>query len=301
MKHLLKLADLTKQDIIKILNLGDQLKYDQKHGLPHASLSGKHLGMIFSKSSTRTRVSFEVGISQLGGKALFLSQQDIQLGRGESIEDTAKVLSRYLDGIMIRTYAQSDVEELAQYADIPIINGLTDSWHPCQILADLMTIREHLTTLEGRTVAFIGDGNNVCNSLIVGALLCDMHVQVATPVGYEPHAEALDYAAGRVLLTNDPREAVAGADVVFTDVWASMGQEKETEERRKAFAGYQVNAELMSLAANGAMVQHCLPAHKGEEISEEIFALHATEIYDEAENRLHVQKAVMVTLMGDEK
>lgn len=298
MKHLLKLADLTKQDIIKILNLGDQMKYNQKHGLPHAVLSGKHLAMIFSKSSTRTRVSFEVGIRQLGGSALFLSQQDIQLGRGESIEDTAKVLSRYVDGIMIRTYAQSDVEELAEHADIPIINGLTDYCHPCQILADLMTIREYLTSLEGKTVAFIGDGNNVCNSLIVGALTCEMQVKVATPKGYEPHPDVLAAAKGRVLLTNDPREAVSGADVVFTDVWASMGQESEADNRRKLFAGFQLNADLMKLSAEGALVQHCLPAHKGEEITEDVFAQHAQEIYDEAENRLHVQKAVMAILMG---
>lgn len=298
MKDLLKLADLTQADIIKILNLGDQMKYNQKNGLPHTVLSGKSLAMIFSKSSTRTRVSFEVGIGQLGGRALFLSQADIQLGRGESIEDTAEVLSRYVDGIMIRTYKQSDVEELAHFASVPVINGLTDYCHPCQVLADLMTLREYHTTLEGRTVAFIGDGNNVCNSLIVGATKCGMKVKVASPKGYEPHPDVVALGGDAVYLTNDPREAVEGADAVFTDVWASMGQESETEQRRKALAAFQLNAELMSLAAPGVIVQHCLPAHKGEEITEEVFKLHAKEIYDEAENRLHVQKAVMALLMN---
>ena len=298
MKHLLKLSDLTKQDIIKILDLGDKMKSDLKKGVPHAVLAGKHLAMIFSKSSTRTRVSFEVGFNQLGGSALFLSQTDIQLGRGESIEDTAKVLSRYVDGIMIRTFAQSDVEELAQYADVPVINGLTDYCHPCQVLGDLMTIREYKKKLEGLTVGWVGDGNNVCNSLIVGALKCDMHVRIATPKGYEPHPDVLAAAKDKIFLTNDPREAVKGADAVFTDVWASMGQEKEIEARKKAFAGYLLNDELMALANDGAIIQHCLPAHKGEEIVYELFAKHADEIYDEAENRLHVQKAIMAMLMG---
>ncbi len=298
MKDLLKLSDLSKQDITQILNLGDQMKYNQKNGLPHEVLKGKHLAMIFSKSSTRTRVSFEIGISQLGGKALFLSQQDIQLGRGETIEDTARVLSRYADGIMIRTYEQSDVEDLAKYADIPVINGLTDYCHPCQVLADLMTIREYLKTLEGRTVAFIGDGNNVCNSLIVGAVICGMKVNVATPKGYEPHEKVLAEYGDKITLTNDPLKAAVGADAVFTDVWASMGQEKEAEERRKAFAGFQVNAELMKLTNPDAIIQHCLPAHKGEEITTDVFEAHAKEIFDEAENRLHVQKAVMAMVMG---
>ena len=295
MKHLLKMEDLSKKDIIKILNLADQLKYSQKHHLPHESLKGKQLAMIFAKSSTRTRVSFEVGINQLGGNALFLSQSDLQLGRGESIEDTAKVLSRYVDGIMIRTFKQSDVEELAKHSDVPVINGLTDFSHPCQILADLMTIREHLTELEGKTVAWVGDGNNVCNSLIVGALTCGMKVRVATPKGYEPDATVI--ANYDFFLTNDPKEAVAGADVVFTDVWASMGQEKEAQERALIFEPFQVNESLMALAHPQAIVQHCLPAHKGEEISEGTFKKHATAIYDEAENRLHVQKAIMAILM----
>ena len=297
MKHLLKLSDLSKDEIIQILDLGDKMKSDLKRGAPHAVLSGKHLAMIFSKSSTRTRVSFEVGINQLGGRALLLSQHDIQLGRGESIEDTAKVLSRYVDGIMIRTFAQADVEGLAKHADIPVINGLTDYCHPCQILADLMTVREYKKKLDGLTCAWVGDGNNVCNSFIVGALKCGMNVKVATPKGHEPHPEALAFAEGKILLTNEPREAVESADVVFTDVWASMGQEGEAEERKEKFAGYQLNAELMSLANNGAIVQHCLPAHKGEEITEDVFNMHANEIFDEAENRLHVQKAVMALLM----
>jgi ornithine carbamoyltransferase len=298
MKDLLKLADLTKQELIKILDLGDKMKKDQKNGVPHEVLKGKHLCMIFSKSSTRTRVSFEIGISQLGGKGLFLSQQDIQLGRGESIEDTAQVLSRYADGIMIRTYKQSDVEELAKYASIPVINGLTDYCHPCQVLADLMTIREYLGVLEGKTVAWIGDGNNVCNSLIAGASICGMKVQIATPVGYEPHEDFMKKYGSNVLLTNDPKRAASGADVVFTDVWASMGQESEAEARKKLFAPFQVNADLMALTNQGALVQHCLPAHKGEEITQDVFAAHAKEIYDEAENRLHVQKAIMAVTMG---
>ena len=297
MEHLLSMEQLTKDEIMKIINLADQMKYEQKNDIAHEVLKGKLLAMIFAKSSTRTRVSFEVGMSQLGGSALFLSQNDIQLGRGESIEDTAKVLSRYVDGIMIRTFAQSDVEELANYSDIPIINGLTDLSHPCQILADLMTMREYLTVLEGKTVAWVGDGNNVCNSLMVGATTMTMKMNVATPVGYEPDATLLEKLGDNVMLTNDPKEAVIGADVVVTDVWTSMGQEKETAQRLEIFMPYQVNCKLMSLANDGAIVQHCLPAHKGEEITKEVFDIHANEIYDEAENRLHVQKAIMAMLM----
>lgn len=298
MKHLLKMADLSEQDIVEILNLADQMKYNKAHGISHRVLENKSLAMIFSKSSTRTRVSFEVGMGQLGGRALFLSQNDIQLGRGESIEDTAHVLSRYVDGIMIRTFKQSDVEELAQHATVPVINGLTDYAHPCQILADLMTIREYHSTLAGQTVAYLGDGNNMCNSLIVGALKSGMYIHVATPKGYEPDAGVLAFAGDNILLTNDPREAVSGADVVITDVWASMGQESEAEERKKIMLPFQLNAELMSLANPNALVQHCLPAHKGEEITLDVFNKHSKEIYDEAENRLHVQKAVMALLMG---
>jgi ornithine carbamoyltransferase len=299
MKHLLKMADLSGEDIIKILDLADQMKYNRNHGIEDRLLEGKSLAMIFTKSSTRTRVSFEVGIGQLGGRGLFLSGSDIQLGRGESIEDTAQVLSRYVDGIMIRTFKQSDVEELAKYAAVPVINGLTDYAHPCQILADLMTIREYLSTLAGLTVAFLGDGSdNVCNSLIVGALKCDMNIRVATPSGYMPHPDVLAFAGDKLLITNDPKEAVSGADVVITDVWTSMGQESEAAERLKVMSPFQLNAELMSLANPGAIVQHCLPAHKGEEITLDVFNAHAKEIYDEAENRLHVQKAVMAILMG---
>ncbi len=301
MQHLLKMQDLTKQDILKILNLADQMKFNLKHGLEHSALKGQSLAMIFAKASTRTRVSFEVGMGQLGGRALFLSSTDLQLGRGESIEDTAKVLSRYVNGIMIRTFKQSDVEELALHANVPIINGLTDYAHPCQTLADLMTIREYHATLSGQTVCFLGDGNNVCNSLIVGAIKLDMQVRVATPKGYEPHPDVVAFAGDKLLLTNDPIEAVTGSDAVFTDVWASMGQEGEAAERRALMQRFQLNEALLKHANQGVVVQHCLPAHKGEEITADIFAAHANEIYDEAENRLHVQKAVMAILMGDKE
>lgn len=300
MKHLLKLLDLTPEEILGILDLADQLKYEKKHGIPHPRLQGKTLGMIFEKSSTRTRVSFETGMYQLGGHALFLSSHDLQIGRGEAVQDTARVLSRYLDGIMIRTFAQEEVESLAQYGDIPIINGLTDFCHPCQILADLMTIREHKGTLEGLKMCFIGDGNNMMNSLIVGCLKMKMEVAVACPNDYKPNAMVLDFAVQHPAfsITNDPKEAARGADVVITDVWASMGQEEEAQKRREAFQGFQVNDEIMSVAKPDAMVQHCLPAHRGEEITAEILEKHSTEIFDEAENRLHAQKAVLVKLLG---
>ena len=303
-KDLLKLLDLTREDITKILNVADQMKYNQKHGLIHNYLQGKTLAMIFEKNSTRTRVSFEVGMYQLGGHALFLSGKESQIGRGEPIEDTARVLARYCDGIMIRTYRQEEVEELAKYASIPVINGLTDFCHPCQVLADLMTIREHMTRLEGLKLCFIGDGNNMANSLIVGGLKCGMDVSVACPEGYEPDRRVLDFAQtvtdAKFLLCRDPREAAANADVVITDVWASMGQEEEKERRQRAFGGvYQVNEAVMAAARPGAMVQHCLPAHRGEEITAGIFEAHANEIFDEAENRLHAQKAVLYLLMGE--
>lgn len=298
-KHLLKLLDLSKEDIIEILNLADQLKYDQKHGRAHELLKGKTLAMIFTKNSTRTRVSFETGMYQLGGHALFLSGSESQIGRGEPVQDTARVLSRYCDGIMIRTYEQSEVEALAQYGSIPVINGLTDFCHPCQVLADLMTIREHKTVLEGLKMCYIGDGNNMANSLIVGGLKVGMDVSVACPEGYDPDPEVLAFAEanGHFNLCRDPREAAKGADVIFTDVWASMGQESERAVRAKAFVGYCVDEELMSLTNEGCMVQHCLPAHRGEEISAGVFEAHADEIFDEAENRLHAQKAVMAILM----
>ncbi|BDF70717.1 ornithine carbamoyltransferase [Oscillospiraceae bacterium] len=304
-KDLLKLLDLSREDITRILNEGDQMKYNQKHGLTHNYLQGKTLAMIFEKNSTRTRVSFENGMYQLGGHALFLSGKESQIGRGEPIEDTARVLARYCDGIMIRTYGQAEVEQLAKYASIPVINGLTDFAHPCQVLADLMTVREKMSRLEGLKLCFIGDGNNMANSLIVGGLKCGMDVSVACPEGYDPDQKVLDFAKTvtgcKFELCRRPEEAAVDADVVITDVWASMGQEGEKEKREKAFAGYQVNEALMALAHPGAMVQHCLPAHKGEEISAETFEKHADEIFEEAENRLHAQKAVLYLLMGENK
>ena len=300
MKHLLSMLSLSTEEITDILNLADQLKYENKNHITHHRLAGQTLGMIFQKSSTRTRVSFETGMYQLGGQALFLSNRDLQIGRGEPIQDTARVLSRYLDGIMIRTFEQSEVENLAKYGSIPIINGLTDFCHPCQVLADLMTVREHKGHLDGLKMTYIGDGNNMANSLIVGGLKMGMDVTVACPENYDPDKRVLDFAKenGHFGLYRDPVEACAGADVIFTDVWASMGQEQEAYERRQVFQGiYQINEKTLAAANPGCMVQHCLPAHRGEEITEEIFESHAEEIFDEAENRLHAQKAVMVTLM----
>lgn len=301
MKHLLKLMDLTCEQIMEILNLADQLKYELKHGIRHQHLKGKTLGMIFQKSSTRTRVSFEVGMSQLGGAALFLSSRDLQIGRGEPVKDTARVLSRYLDGIMIRTFAQQEVDDLAEYGSIPIINGLTDFCHPCQVLADLMTVREYKGSLKGLKMCYIGDGNNMANSLIVGGLKTGMRVSVATPANYKPDASVLAFAAqygDDFVLTEDVQKAAEGSDAIFTDVWASMGQEDEAAIRREAFAGFQINEELLSVCNDDVIVQHCLPAHRGEEITAEVFECHANEIFDEAENRLHAQKAVMVKLMA---
>ena len=301
MKHLLKMLDLTTQDITDILNLADQLKYEQKHHIEHHYLAGKTLGLIFEKASTRTRVSFEAGMYQLGGLPIFLSSNDLQIGRGEPIQDTARVLSRYLDGIMIRTFKQSEVDDLAQYGSIPIINGLTDYSHPCQILADLMTIREYKGSLEGLKMCFIGDGNNMMNSLIVGGLKMGMKVSVACPDGYHPDDSVLKFAADYPVfsMTDSPKEAAKDADVVISDVWASMGQEAEAQKRRAAFKGYQINDEIMALAHDDAMVMHCLPAHRGEEITAEVFEAHAAQIFDEAENRLHAQKAVLVKLLKD--
>lgn len=300
MKHLLKLADLSAEEILDILNLADQLKYERKNGIEHHHLKGKTLGMIFQKSSTRTRVSFETGMYQLGGSALFLSNRDLQIGRGEPVEDTARVLSRYLDGIMIRTFEQAEVEALAEYGSIPIINGLTDYAHPCQVLADLMTIREYKKTLKGLKLTFIGDGNNMANSLIVGGIKLGMSVAVACPADYQPDAEIMAWARenGDFLCTSDVLEAAKGADVLYTDVWASMGQEDEARIRQAAFAGYQINDAVMGVAKRDAIVLHCLPAHREEEITAKVFEAHANEIFDEAENRLHAQKAVMVKLMA---
>ena len=303
MKHLLKLLDLSTEEITDILNLADQLKYEQKHGIPHNILKGQTLGMIFQKSSTRTRVTFETGMYQLGGQALFLSSRDLQIGRGEPVQDTARVLSRYLSGIMIRTFAQKEVEDLAEYGSIPIINGLTDYCHPCQVLADLQTVREHKNKLDGLKFCYIGDGNNMANSLTVGALKVGMSVSLGCPEGYFPDQTIIDFAKqypGKFQIISNPVEAAADADVVYTDVWASMGQEGEAAKRREVFKGYQINDAVMASAKPDAMVMHCLPAHREEEITAKVFEQHADEIFDEAENRLHAQKAVMVRLMAPE-
>ncbi len=301
MKHLLKLSDLTGEEITNLLDMADQLKYEKKNKIPHKHLEGKSLGMIFEKSSTRTRVSFEVGMYELGGNALFLSSNDLQIGRGEPVEDTARVLSRYLDGIMIRTFEQKEVEDLAKYGSIPIINGLTDYCHPCQVLADLMTIREHKGTLKNLKMCFVGDGNNMANSLMVGCIKMGIEFAIACPKGYEPDSELMKWAKenGKFTCTDSTADAAKDADILVTDVWASMGQEGEADERKKIFASYQINSELMAVAKPDAMVLHCLPAHRGEEITAEVFEAHADEIFDEAENRLHAQKAVMVALMKD--
>lgn len=302
MKHLLKLLDLSKEEIIGILNLADQLKYENKNGIEHKLLKGKTLGMIFQKSSTRTRVSFETGMYQLGGQALFLSNRDLQIGRGEPVQDTARVLSRYIDGIMIRTFEQKEVEDLAKYGSIPVINGLTDFCHPCQVLADLMTIRERKGRLEGLKLTYIGDGNNMANSLIVGGLKVGMTVAIACPDDYQPDPGVLEFAkeyGDKFIMTSDIQAAAKDADVLYTDVWTSMGEEAESEKRKKAFAGYQINDAVMAVAKSDAMVQHCLPAHREEEITAKVFEAHADEIFDEAENRLHAQKAVMVKVMGE--
>lgn len=300
MNHLLKLLDLSTEEITGILDLADQLKYERKHNIPHRHLEGQTLGMIFQKSSTRTRVSFETGMYQLGGHALFLSSKDLQIGRGEPVQDTARVLSRYLDGIMIRTFEQKEVEDLAKFGSIPVINGLTDFCHPCQVLADLMTIREKFGSFTGLKMCYIGDGNNMANSLIVGGLKVGMNVAVATPDGYKPDGEVLEFTKGyadKFALETDPFMAASGTDIVITDTWTSMGEEAEKEERKKVFKDYQVNKQLLAAANAGAMVQHCLPAYRGQEITEEVFEEHADEIFNEAENRLHAQKAVMVKLM----
>lgn len=300
MNHLLKLLDLSTEEITGILDLADQLKYERKHNIPHELLKGQTLGMIFQKSSTRTRVSFETGMYQLGGHALFLSSRDLQIGRGEPVQDTARVLSRYLDGIMIRTFEQKEVENLAKFGSIPVINGLTDFCHPCQVLADLMTIREKFGSFSGLKMCFIGDGNNMANSLIVGGLKVGMNVAVATPDGYKPDGAVLEFTKGygdKFALETDPFMAASGADILITDTWTSMGEEAEKEERKKIFKDYQINRQLLTAANAGAMVMHCLPAYRGQEITEEVFEEHADEIFNEAENRLHAQKAVMVKLM----
>ncbi|MDY6060700.1 MAG: ornithine carbamoyltransferase [Oscillospiraceae bacterium] len=301
MDNFLKLSDLSCEEITAVLDLADELKRKKKEKIEHKMLKDKTLGMIFKKSSTRTRVSFEVGMYELGGNAIFLSSDNTQMGRGEPAEDTARVLSRYLDGIMIRTYEQEEVETLAKFASIPIINGLTDLCHPCQVAADLMTIREYKKELNGKKLCYIGDGNNMANSLIVGAVKTGMQISVACPGGYEPDDEIVRWAEqnGSLTLSDDPQKCAKDADVLYTDVWTSMGMESEIKERREIFAPYQINDEIMSLAKDDAMVLHCLPAHKEEEITEKVFEKHADEIFEQSENRLHVQKAIMVMLMAD--
>ena len=301
MDNFLKLSDLSCEEITAVLDLADELKRKKKEKIEHKMLKDKTLGMIFKKSSTRTRVSFEVGMYELGGNAIFLSSDNTQMGRGEPAEDTARVLSRYLDGIMIRTYEQEEVETLAKFASIPIINGLTDLCHPCQVAADLMTIREYKKELNGKKLCYIGDGNNMANSLIVGAVKTGMQISVACPDGYEPDDEIVRWAEqnGSLTLSDDPQKCAKDADVLSTDVWTSMGMESEIKERREIFAPYQINDEIMSLAKDDAMVLHCLPAHKEEEITEKVFEEHADEIFEQSENRLHVQKAIMVMLMAD--
>ena len=300
MENLLKLSDLTSEEIIEILDFADELKAKRKAGIAHEYLKGKKLGMIFEKASTRTRVSFEVGMYELGGTALFLSANEIQIGRGEPVEDTARVLSRYLDCIMIRTFAQKEVEDLAKYGSIPIINGLTDYCHPCQVLADLQTIRERKGDFKGKKLCYIGDGNNMANSLIVGAIKVGMDVAIACPSGYQPDKDIMQWAEknGNFVCTENILEAAKDSDVLCTDVWASMGQESEKTEREKVFRGYQINDNVMSVAKSDCMVMHCLPAHREEEITAKVFEEHADEIFDEAENRLHAQKAVLVKLMA---
>jgi len=303
MKHLLTLRDLAPAEISRLLLIARKLKLERLNNIPHPLLAGKKLGMIFEKSSTRTRLSFECGMYELGGMAIFLSDRDLQIGRGEPICDTARVMSRYLDGVMMRVNKHQTVLDFATHGSIPVINGLCDTYHPCQILADLMTIEEYHGKLEGLSVCYVGDGNNVANSLIIGALKMGMKMTVVCPDGYKPSDDIIAWANanGDFTCTSDPVVGVKNADVVYTDVWTSMGQEEESAKRLRDFAGFQVNAELMAHASKKAIVLHCLPAHRGEEISEETLEAHAKPIFDQAENRLHAQKAVLVTLLAPEK
>lgn len=304
-RDFLSIHDFTTEEVYQLLDLADELKAKQKRGEEHHLLKGKTLGMIFQKASTRTRVSFEVGIWQLGGYGLYLNAADLQIGRGEPIADTARTLSRYVDGIMIRTYAHNDVVQLAKYADIPVINGLTDLLHPCQIMADLMTAREYKKELKGLKLAYIGDGNNVAQELMFGGAKVGMHISIASPAGYKPLEELVKQAqadaektGARIEVVDDPFAAAQDADILYTDVWASMGQEQEQLKRAAAFKNYQINAELLKVAASDAIVMHCLPAHRGEEITEEVIEGPQSVVFDEAENRLHAQKAIMAVLMG---
>lgn len=303
-RDFLTLRDFTGEEIQYIVDLGLDLKDKQKKGIPHPSLQGKSLAMIFQKSSTRTRVSFEVGMYQLGGQALFLSTKDLQIGRGEPVKDTARVLARYVNGILIRTYEQAEVEEFAKYADVPVINGLTDTYHPTQIIADLITIKEQKGHLAGLDFCYVGDGNNMTHSLMIGLLKCGLNVAIATPDGYKPDAEIVAYAQSiadannlRLTLTNDPKAVVKDADVVYTDTWASMGQEAEKEARAKAFAGYQIDAEMFALAKDDAIFMHCLPAYRGYEVTDDVLEHERSVIFDEAENRMHAHKAIMAAIM----
>ena len=305
-RDFLSIQEWSTEELEQVLTVAADLKKKQQQGEAHPILRGKTLGMIFQKSSTRTRVSFEVGMWQLGGQALFLSSNDLQIGRGEPVKDTARVLSRYLDGIMIRTFSHAEVEELAAYADIPVINGLTDRLHPCQAMADLLTIREHKGSLKGLKMAYIGDGNNMVHSLMHGCAKFGMDISVATPTAYEPNAGIMAAAkqvaqgtGSRIELTQDVLEAAAGADVLYTDVWASMGMESEQVARQAVFKNYQINQQVLAAADKKAIVLHCLPAHRGEEITEDVLEGPQSVVFDEAENRLHVQKAVMALVMGE--
>jgi ornithine carbamoyltransferase len=303
-RDFLRVNDWEPEELVSVLEIADRLKARQEQRIEHHHLPGRTLGMIFQKPSTRTRVSFEVGISQLGGTGLYLAAGDLQLGRGETIKDTARVLSRYLDGVMIRTYSQADVDELAEHADIPVINGLTDEFHPCQALADVMTIRERFGSFEGVRVAYLGDGNNVCHSLMVACAKLGMHFTAATPEGYEPSEEVVGWAqaatqasGGSVAVHRDPRAAAEGADVLYTDVWTSMGQEEERERRLRDLAAYRVDDDLLRLASDRSVVLHCLPAHYGEEITEDVLYGPRSAVWDQAENRLHAQKALMALVI----
>lgn len=307
LEHFISIHDITVDEFHHLIDLGLKLKKEKKQGIPHPILKGKTLAMIFTKSSTRTRVSFETGMYQLGGFPMFLSSNDIQLGRGESIYDTANVLSRFVDGIMIRTYDHQDVLDLARYGTVPIINGLTDLLHPCQVMADLMTVYEHKGKLEGLKLAYIGDGNNMTHSLLYGCAKAGMDISVATPKNYEPNEEIVANAkedakqtGSNIVITYDPVEAISGADIVCTDTWVSMGQEAEKAERIKVFGDYQVNADLFAKSKDDSIFIHCLPAYRGYEVTEDIIDGPRSVIFDEAENRLHAQKAVMAAVMGGE-
>lgn len=302
-RDFLTLADFSKEEIWYLLELAKDLKDKQKRGIPHRLLEGKTLGMIFQKASTRTRVSFEAAMYHLGGLGMFLSKNDLQIGRGEPIEDTARVLARYCDGILIRTFAHQEVLDLAKYSDVPVINGLTDDYHPTQVLADLLTIWEHKGAIEGLKLAYIGDGNNMAHSLMIGGAIMGMEVTIASPQGYEPNPQTVELAKSltrqpeKIKIVSSPKEAVHGAQIVYTDVWASMGQEEEAVIRRKAFAGYQVNAELLACADKEAIVLHCLPAHRGEEITADVIEGPQSVVFDEAENRLHAHKAILAAVI----